>query len=128
MQTNDFFDEIGDCRGVVEIEDRKIGIGNRMVGGNCADVRIGGGQRLAICRFQPAGLDLRDRFALVALDEHQIARGEPRKDVLAAIRRSMPSFTYDALKEKQAYDKHAEILRALSGISLAAMIQGRAVF
>jgi hypothetical protein len=55
-------------------------------------------------------------------------RIEPRKDVLAAIRRSMPSFTYDALKEKQAYDKHAEILRALSGISLAAMIQGRAVF
>ena len=52
-----------------------------MVGGNCADVRIGGGQRLAICRFQPAGLDLRDRFALVALDEHQIARGKPRKDV-----------------------------------------------
>jgi hypothetical protein len=48
--------------------------------------------------------------------------------VRAAIQRSIPSFTYDWWQARRFYHKDAEVLRALSGIPLVALNQGRAVF
>ncbi len=75
-------DEIGDLGRVVEIEDRQIRVRDGMVGGDGADMRIGRCQRIAPGRFQAAGFDLRDRFALVAFDQYQVAGSEACEDFL----------------------------------------------
>ncbi|MCY1249550.1 hypothetical protein D9M72_630930 [compost metagenome] len=66
-----------------------------MIGGNGANVRIGWRQGLAVRRFEAAGFDLRDRLALVAFDQDQIARSEPGEDFLEARFLSAAQFMHD---------------------------------
>jgi hypothetical protein len=82
---------------VVEIEQDEPGILDRMIRGNRQDMRIGRGERLAILRFQPPCLDLRDRFALVTFDQHQIARCKTCEDFRKARFRGAAQFVHDGV-------------------------------
>ncbi|MNY50651.1 hypothetical protein D3C86_1861700 [compost metagenome] len=94
-QARDLLYKIGNRIGIIEIEDRKLRVCDRMIGGNGADVRIGWRQGLAVGRFQAARLDLRDRLALIAFDQDQIARGEPGEDLLETRFRRAAQFMHD---------------------------------
>ncbi|EGE56498.1 transcriptional regulator, LysR family protein [Rhizobium etli CNPAF512] len=68
-----------------------------MIGGDRRDVRIVRRERCTICGFQAAGFDFRDRLALVALDQHEIAGGETGEDLLERGLRRAAQLVHDGV-------------------------------
>ena len=66
---------------VIEVEDRKHAVRDRMIGSDGRDGRRVLLHRPAIARLLSPALDLGVRLALVALDENQVAGRQPRDDV-----------------------------------------------
>src|SRR5690606_38144420 len=77
-----FLNEARDSRDVVDAEYRQCLAGLGMICGDGHDVGIVYGKRCVFARTASACLDLELRFALVALDKHEVAFCQPFENVI----------------------------------------------
>lgn len=88
-------DEVGNGLRVIQIEHWEASAIDCMIRGDGDDVRIVRRQRLSASRIAPPHLDLGDRLALVALDQHDVRRCETPEDLVQARLLFSPQFVHD---------------------------------
>src|SRR5690606_12141289 len=93
-KSSDCDEKIGKGEHIVQIEDRFVGVIDRMIGSN-GDHVCGCWEWGAVARIATPHLDLGMRAILVTLDEHQIAWRQARKQILEGGLIRFPKLMHD---------------------------------
>ena len=121
-------DEVGDRRHVVEVEDRHArGPAAAASEATASTVVVAGGDQV-LRGGGAAGLDLRVAVALVALDQHQVDRVEPREEGVERAARAPPrSSVISAQRRPEATSTCAGAGGAVAVAVLAGLVDVEAV-